>query len=236
MGGKMSSPSTSPPPITETSPTTEEPALIPHESPLQSVHSLGCDEGSVSLNELIDLVTQLTNKVGGLENELKNTKKVYGTAITKLAKRVKKLEIQVKTCKANRRTKIILSEDKAVKEDSSKQGRSLIEDLDIDADISLVPPHAEIQEKISDETEVLLEEEEATEIVQDQGSGENGGTRVSTAAESLVYIRRSEKKKKDKGKAILIEDESVQKKSKKQVRDRFTWHNLFAMRAWTGSS
>ncbi|GJU57973.1 hypothetical protein Tco_1235739 [Tanacetum coccineum] len=49
-------------------------------------------------------------------------------------------------------------------------GRSLIEELDMDADISLVPPHAEIQEKISDETEVLLEEEEATEIVQDQGS------------------------------------------------------------------
>ncbi|GJT02271.1 hypothetical protein Tco_0823440 [Tanacetum coccineum] len=35
---------------------------------------------------------------------------------------------------------------------------------------------------------------------------------VSTAAESLVYIRRSAKKKKDKGKAIMIEDESVQKK------------------------
>ncbi|GJR65929.1 putative ribonuclease H-like domain-containing protein [Tanacetum coccineum] len=181
----VSAPSTSPPPITETSPTTEEPALIPHESPLQSVHSLGRDEGSVSLNELMDLVTQLTNKVGGLENELKNTKKVYGTAITKLAKRVKKLEMQVKTGKASRRTKIVLSEDEAVEEDSSKQGRSLIEELDMDADISLVPPHAEIQEKISDETEVLLEEEEATEIVQDQGSGEKGEQEVSTADTAL---------------------------------------------------
>ncbi|GKC56487.1 hypothetical protein Tco_1084085, partial [Tanacetum coccineum] len=61
--------STSPPPIIETSPTAEEPALISHESPLQS----------------------LTNKVGSLENELKNTKKVYGTAISKLVKRVLKL-------------------------------------------------------------------------------------------------------------------------------------------------
>ncbi|GJX40054.1 hypothetical protein Tco_0255044 [Tanacetum coccineum] len=35
-------------------------------------------------------------------------------------------------------------------EDPSKQGRSLIEELDLDAEISLVPPHdAEIQEKIS---------------------------------------------------------------------------------------
>ncbi|GJS92605.1 retrovirus-related pol polyprotein from transposon TNT 1-94 [Tanacetum coccineum] len=116
----VSSPLTSPPPITENSPTTEEPAPIPHESPLQSVHSLGRDEGSVSLNELMDLVTELSNKVGSLENELKNTKKVYGTTITKLAKRVKKLEKQVKTGKASSRTKIVLSEDDVVKEDSSK--------------------------------------------------------------------------------------------------------------------
>ncbi|GJS47930.1 hypothetical protein Tco_0598051 [Tanacetum coccineum] len=176
-----------------------------------NIQSLGRDKGSVSINELIDLVTQLTNKVGSLENELKNTKKVYGTAITKLAKRVKKLE------------------------------KSLIEELDMDADISLVPPHAEIQKKISDETEVLLEEEEeATEIVQDQRSGEKGEQEVSTtnipistasetpkvgtAAESLVYIRRSEKKKKDKGKAIMIEDESVQKKSKKQEQEERLGH------------
>ncbi|GKG16200.1 hypothetical protein Tco_0358523, partial [Tanacetum coccineum] len=40
---------------------------------------------------------------------------------------------------------------------------------------------------------------------------------VSTAVERLVYIR-SAKKKKDKGKPIVIEDESVQKKSKKRVQ------------------
>ncbi|GJZ18637.1 hypothetical protein Tco_0554760 [Tanacetum coccineum] len=150
-------------PATSPSKITSSPSLSPQHTP-----------GSVSLNELMDLVTQLTNKVRGLENELKNTKKVYGTAVTKLTKRVKKLEIQVKTGKASRRTKIVLSKDDIVEEDSSKQGRSLIEELDMDANISLVPPHAKIQEKISDETEVLLEKEEATEIVQDQGSSEKG--------------------------------------------------------------
>ncbi|GKF87205.1 hypothetical protein Tco_0258082, partial [Tanacetum coccineum] len=40
---------------------------------------------------------------------------------------------------------------------------------------------------------------------------------VSTAAENLVYIRRSAKKRKDKGKSIMKDDESVQKKSKKQL-------------------
>ncbi|GKE33613.1 hypothetical protein Tco_1452935, partial [Tanacetum coccineum] len=177
----------------------EELAPIPYESPLQSVYSLGRNEGSVSLNELMDLVTQLTNKVGGLENELKNTKKVYGTA--------KKLKMQVKTGKASRRTKIVLLEDEAVEEDSSKQGRK---------------------------------EEEATEILQDQGSDEKGEQevstadttlnttnvpistgsetpQVSTAAGSLVYIRRSEKKKKDKGKAILIEDESINEEERKRI-------------------
>ncbi|GJR02022.1 hypothetical protein Tco_0525006 [Tanacetum coccineum] len=210
----VSAPSTSPPPITETTPTAEEPAPMPHESPLQSVQSLGRDEGSVSLNELMDLVTQLTNKVGSLENELTNTKKVYGSAITKLVKRVKKLEKQVKTGKARRRTKIVLSEDEAVEEDSSKQGRSLIEELDMDADISLVPPHdAEIQEKISDDTEVLLEEEETTELieeptelVEDQGSGEKGEQEVTTADTTLNT-------------ASVPINESVQKKSKKQVQE-----------------
>ncbi|GKD45919.1 hypothetical protein Tco_1270564 [Tanacetum coccineum] len=149
--------------------------------------------------------------------ELTNTKKVYGSAITKLVKKVKKSEKQVKIGKAREEQ---------------------------------IPPHdAEIQEKISDDTEVLLEEEEntelieePTELVEDQGSGEKGEQEVttidttlntasvafsttittfevSTAAERLVYIRRSAKKKKDKGKAIVIEDESVQKKSKKKVQE-----------------
>ncbi|GKB06354.1 putative ribonuclease H-like domain-containing protein [Tanacetum coccineum] len=70
-----------------------------------------------------------------------------------------------------------------------------------------IHPHdTEIQEKISDDTEVLIEEEEPTELVEDQESGEKGN-------------KRSAKKKKDKGKAIVIEDESVQKKSKKQVQE-----------------
>ncbi|GJS32383.1 hypothetical protein Tco_0530765 [Tanacetum coccineum] len=151
----VSAPSTSPPPITETTPTAEEPAPMPHESPLQSVQSLGRDEGK----------------------------------------------------------------DEVVEEDSSKQGRSLIEELDMDADISLVLPHdAEIQEKISDDTEVLLEEEKTTELIKEPTYLVEDQV-VSTAAEGLVYIRMSAKKKKDKGKAIMIEDESVQKKSKKQMQE-----------------
>ncbi|GJU37278.1 hypothetical protein Tco_1185632 [Tanacetum coccineum] len=47
---------------------------------------------------------------------------------------------------------------------------------------------------------------------------------VSTAAANLVYIRRSAEKRKDKGKAIMKEDESVQKKAKKQLKKERLGH------------
>ncbi|GKB71601.1 hypothetical protein Tco_0933013 [Tanacetum coccineum] len=47
---------------------------------------------------------------------------------------------------------------------------------------------------------------------------------VSTTIVNLVYIRRSAEKRKDKGKAIMTEDESVQKKSKKQLEQERLSH------------
>ncbi|GJW02056.1 ribonuclease H-like domain-containing protein [Tanacetum coccineum] len=47
---------------------------------------------------------------------------------------------------------------------------------------------------------------------------------VSSAIDNLVYIRRSAKKRKDKGKAIIKEDESVQKKTKKQLEQERLGH------------
>ncbi|GJS25006.1 hypothetical protein Tco_0453638 [Tanacetum coccineum] len=221
---------------------------MPHESSLQSVYSLGCDEGNLSLHELTVLCTNLSNKVPSLETELAQTKQTYGTALTKLIKNVKKLEQTVKTSQSRRRTRVVLSDEKEVFKDPSKQARSLIEELDLDADISLVPPHdAEIQEKINSDTEVLLEEEETnelieepTEIVEDQRSGEKGEQEVttvnttlntdsvpisttsatpdvSTAAVSLVYIRRSAEKRKDKGKGIMIEYEFIDEEERKRI-------------------
>ncbi|GKF28445.1 hypothetical protein Tco_0094787, partial [Tanacetum coccineum] len=224
-------PSTLQPSNIHTTPVTEEATSMPHESPLQSVDSLGRDKGSLSLHELTILCINLSNKVTILEAELAQTKQTYGTALTKLIKKVKKLEQTVKTSQSRRKTRVVLY-DEEVYEDPSKQGRSLIEELDLDAEISLVPPHdSEIQEKISDDTEVLLKEEETTklveeltELVEDQGSGEKGEQEVTTAAANLVYIRRSAEKRKDKGKAIMIEDESVQKKSNKKLEQERLSH------------
>nr|GFB39834.1 hypothetical protein [Tanacetum cinerariifolium] len=57
--------------------------------------------------------------------------------------------LQVKTSKATRKVRIVTSEDED-EEDPSKQGRSLIEELDMDVGISLVPPHATDQGKSDD--------------------------------------------------------------------------------------
>ncbi|GKC94084.1 hypothetical protein Tco_1159526 [Tanacetum coccineum] len=132
------------------------------------------------------------DSVTSLEVELAQTKQTYGTALTKLIKKVKKLEQTRKTSQSRRRTRVVLP-DEEVFEDPSKQGRSLIEELDLDANISLVPPHdAEIQEKINDDTKVLLEEEETTELikeptelVEDQESGEKWEKEVTTSDTTL---------------------------------------------------
>ncbi|GJW04971.1 hypothetical protein Tco_1563827 [Tanacetum coccineum] len=191
------------------------------------------------------LCTNLSNKVTSLEAELAQTKQTYGTALTKLIKKVKKLEQTVKSTQAKRRFRIVVSDEEEGLEDPSKQGRKVTK-IDQDPSISLVQDEGtswiqediEIQEKVSDDTEVVLEEEEPTELVEDQGSGEKGEKEVSTigaehntvipevstAAVNLAYIRRSAQKRKDKGKAIMEENESVQKKTKKQLEQEILGH------------
>ncbi|GJS40250.1 hypothetical protein Tco_0565293 [Tanacetum coccineum] len=70
----------------------KEAAPMPHELPLPRVHSLGSNEGSLTLNELTVLCTLLSKKVASLESDLKQTKQIYGAAYTKLIIKVKKLE------------------------------------------------------------------------------------------------------------------------------------------------
>ncbi|GKG19747.1 hypothetical protein Tco_0376846, partial [Tanacetum coccineum] len=63
----------------------------PYDSPLYAVHSYGRDEGSLTLQELMNLVTTLSDRIGGLEADLMKTKKTYSSAYTNLILRVKKL-------------------------------------------------------------------------------------------------------------------------------------------------
>ncbi|GKB30384.1 hypothetical protein Tco_0869785 [Tanacetum coccineum] len=206
----ISAPSTSQPPITPT----KEAAPMPHESPLYSVHSLGRDEGSMQQHELMDLVTKLIDRIKVLEKDLQQTKKTYSTTLIRLILRLKKLEKNVKTGKARRRARIVISEDEDSTENSSKQGRK-ISDIDTDPTISLVQP----QQDMEYDFDVSIAEGFTTASA---SISTVSPLRVSTAedisgAEILVYIMRSASKAKDKGKAIMQESEPP-KKIKKRVQ------------------
>nr|GEV90160.1 hypothetical protein [Tanacetum cinerariifolium] len=184
---------------------------------LMGVHSLGRDEGSLSLNELTILCTSLSTKVQSLENELQQTKKVYSSAITKLILRVKKLERTVKTSKARRKARIVILDDEDA-EDPFKQGRSLIEELDMDVDISLVPPHDADQGKL-DDTQVSGKPEEqlgvfsAAKVLADAAEQERVSTvDVSTTSE---MVSTAGLKARDKGKAVMQESEPTKKIKKR---------------------
>ncbi|GJZ86404.1 hypothetical protein Tco_0658014 [Tanacetum coccineum] len=114
-----------------------EAATMPYDLPLPRVQSLGSDEGSMTLHELMVLCTTLSKKVERLESDLKQTKLTYGTAYTKLIMKVKKLENRIKSSKARRRVRLIVSEDEDDIEDPSKQGRRIAQ-LDEDEGITLV--------------------------------------------------------------------------------------------------
>ncbi|GJV24496.1 hypothetical protein Tco_1377191 [Tanacetum coccineum] len=168
------------PPSIQTTPIAEEAAPMPHESPLQSVHSLGRDKGSLSLNALTFLCTSLSKK---------------------------KLEHTIKTSQARRRAKVMLFDTKEDAEDHSKQVKSLIKELDLDAGISLVPPHA-------------ADEGRRREVSTDSGKVSIASRLVSTADVSTAseLVSTAGVKAKDKGKAIMQEFEPL-KKIKKRVQE-----------------
>ncbi|GKC87759.1 hypothetical protein Tco_1148408 [Tanacetum coccineum] len=162
---------------------------MPHESPLHSVHSLGREEGSMQQHELMELVTKLTYRIRVLEKDLQQTKKTYSTALTRLILRVKKLEKNVKTGKSRRRARIVILEDKDAEEDPSNQERSLIEELDLDAGISLVPPHAEDQGRF-DETQISDQPEEQLGVFSTATTLADAARRRRSVENVHTYTRR----------------------------------------------
>ncbi|GKB37463.1 hypothetical protein Tco_0882405 [Tanacetum coccineum] len=176
---------------------------MPYESPLQIVHSVGCDKGSLSLNELTFLCTSFSKKVESLESELHQ---------------------------ARRRAKVMLFDTEEDAEDHSKQRKSLIKELDLDAGISLVLPHAVDEGSAAKVLADAAEQGKGVENIQtytrrrrevSTGSGKVSiasrlvsTADVSTASELVSTVGI---KAKDKGKAIMQESEPL-KKIKKRVQ------------------
>nr|GEU59498.1 hypothetical protein [Tanacetum cinerariifolium] len=175
----------------------------PHGSPLPRVNTLRSDEGSMSLQELTALCTTFSDRVLALKTGLRQTRKVYGTAYTKLILKVMKLEKTVKSNQARRRPKIIVSDDEEDSEDSSKQGR-MIKDIDQDVRITLVTPTkiSSQEDQLEDQLGVLS----ATKVLTDAAKKKvntytrrravsTGSNRVSTGISTADVVQEGVKDK-----------------------------------------
>ncbi|GJS91104.1 retrovirus-related pol polyprotein from transposon TNT 1-94 [Tanacetum coccineum] len=195
-----STPSTEPTFEPQPSPDVEYHVSTPNESPLHVVHSHGSDEGSLKLIELMNLVTKLSERIVVLEDDLKKTKQTYSAAFTKLILRIKKLESKVKTGKARKRARVVLSEDE--EDDSSKQGR-----IDEDPN-TYFHQDDEVDDDVVHDTTEETQPEDSTAGIEISTAPIND----NTASESLSTAGKETRKYK--GKAIMTEPEP-EKKSKK---------------------
>ncbi|GJR86439.1 hypothetical protein Tco_0210450 [Tanacetum coccineum] len=187
-------------------------------------------------------IDRKVKKVKSLESKLKQTKQTYNAALTKLIKRVKKLEQTIKTSEARRRAKVVISDDEEAEEDPSNQGRSLIEELDLDAGISLVPPHAAVQGRF-DETQISNQPKEELGVFSAATTLADAARRRQSVENVQTYTRRRREvstasrlvsiadistaseldstagvKTKDKGKAIMHESEPPKKIKMRELK------------------
>ncbi|GJS02763.1 hypothetical protein Tco_0319271 [Tanacetum coccineum] len=182
-----------------TQPGTEYHLPTPHDSPLHAVHSHGSDKGSLKHQELMNLVTTLSDRIGVLEADLMKTKKTYSSAYTKLILRVKKLESQIKIGKARKQARVVLSDDEVFEVYSPQGGSYLMK-----------------SEKASDEVSTTgAKKDTASEEV----------PKVRTVGGTVTYTRRSAEKRsrQDKGKAIMIEEEPKKKSKKDLEQERLSY-------------
>ncbi|GJW65640.1 hypothetical protein Tco_0117524, partial [Tanacetum coccineum] len=165
---------------------------MPHDSPVPRVNTLGSDEGSMTLQELMILCTTLSKKVESLEEYLKQTKQVYGAAYTKLIRIVKR-----KIDEINQYPDISL-----VQHDKEVQGRHY-HDMESDFEFTaaekvyIVDLGISIAKPISTTGAAVT-----TASVIISTASTTSPPRVSTAddistTETLVYIRRSETNDKE---------------------------------------
>ncbi|GKC68237.1 hypothetical protein Tco_1100835 [Tanacetum coccineum] len=127
-----------------------------YDSPLGGVNTRQSDEDSIQLKELMEMCTNLLQRV----QNLKTTKTAQAKEITSLKKRVNKLEQRGRSrtprlkrlykVGTSRRVESSAEESLDDQEDASKQGRNIAE-IDADVDISLVHKDAGIQGRFDDE-------------------------------------------------------------------------------------
>ncbi|GKC43164.1 hypothetical protein Tco_1060886 [Tanacetum coccineum] len=188
----------------------------------QGINTLGSDEGSMKLQELMVLCTTLSKKVENLKADLKQTKQIYGAAYTKLIKKVKKLEKTVKSSHARRKARIVVSDDEENLEDSSKQERK-ISAIDQDPTVSLVQHDVEIQGRHEHDMEFKFNFDAAKEDISTAEAVSTAGATVTTA--SVVVA-------KDKGNGKIEESEPAQTKTKQRIARLHEEASSFNIEEW----
>ncbi|GKA10712.1 hypothetical protein Tco_0690145 [Tanacetum coccineum] len=166
--------------LSPTQPGTEYHPPTPHDSPLHAVHSHGSDEGSVKLQELMNLVTTLSDRIGVLEADLLKTKNTYSSAYTKLILRIKKLESKIKIGKARKQTMRAVGK---ASDEISTAGKKK------DTASEEVPPVSTAEVHISTAGETATYSRRSAEKRKDKGKG------IMSDEEPIEIPRRSLSKK-----------------------------------------
>ncbi|GJV38781.1 hypothetical protein Tco_1417221 [Tanacetum coccineum] len=179
---------------------------IPHDSPLSGGHTSDRAEGGLNLDELSVLCTNLSYRVLALET----SKDAQAAEILKLKTRIKKLKKKCQPVISHHRawlrsvSRLSMKKKLGKKESVSKQGRKnaksgpMLDDStfdDLDADLAHGMDDMEIEEAVnegrqSNETEELNLDADTEVIAEDKGSGEKGGSTVSTARPDVGTARQ----------------------------------------------
>ncbi|GJR26805.1 hypothetical protein Tco_1103037 [Tanacetum coccineum] len=205
-------------PITDsftTSHPTQTPSPMPYDSPLLGGHTPGNDKGSKKLNELTELCTKLSDKVTSLEDDLKQTKKIYGKALTKLVKKVKHLEAKLKSTTERRKARMVISDDEEdlVLEDTSKQGRMTeIEYEEFEIDLNQTDDDLQRRSMI-EEIDLDASRERVKTYTRRRSTD---SSRDSTAGGLLVLLRKFKKQLDEREETDNIDWNTVAK----QVQER----------------
>ncbi|GJZ88855.1 hypothetical protein Tco_0660637 [Tanacetum coccineum] len=215
-----------------TEPTTEETTHKEHVStPSYDLPQSG--EDSLQLSEFINLCTSLQEKVLDLEK----AKIAQAKEIASLKNRVKQLEkrrksrpsglIRLRKIGSSRRVESFNDSSLGAQEDASKQGRK-IEDLDADAEVTLVNKTQEMNDdNLMFDTGVLEEQEIKFEKVVEDPIVCIATTKKSIPT-SATEVVNTASAIKDKGKGKIVEPEVPLKKKDQVALDEEMARNLEA--------
>ncbi|GJW29684.1 hypothetical protein Tco_0046559 [Tanacetum coccineum] len=176
---------------------------MPHDLPLHAVHSHGSDEGSLKLQELMNLVTTLSDRIGVLEADLLKIKQnLYDEVFEDdSSKQGRKLSDEKGQEKASTDTELFIQEVTPTEVIQNQEG----------------------SEKASDEVSTAgAKKDTANEEVPIVSTAE---VDISTAGGTVTYVRRSAEKRsrQDKGKAIMFEEEPKKKSKKELEQERLSY-------------